>query len=122
MKHFLGFTHYMRVRKSGRIQLSRKTQATKIRRKLNDLGARLSRLRTRGQPTMQQYVLRHLLGHRGYYGIAGNAKSLKEYFRQVERVLFRWLNRRSQRRSFTWERYCEWLKSWYPRPQIVRVL
>jgi group II intron reverse transcriptase/maturase len=119
---FLGFTHYLRVRKSGRVQLSRKTQATKIRRKLNDLGERLSRLRVRGQQTMQQYVLRHLLGHRAYYGIAGNAKSLKEYFHQVERVLYRWLNRRSQRRSFTWERYCQWLQSWYPRPQIVRVL
>ena len=119
---FLGFTHYMRVRKSGRIQLSRKTQAAKIRRKLNELGERLSRLQLKGQRTMQQYVLRHLLGHRGYYGIKGNAKSLKEYFHQAKRVLYRWLNRRSQRRSFTWERYGQWLNSWYPRPQIVRAL
>jgi RNA-directed DNA polymerase len=119
---FLGFTHYMRVRKSGRIQLSRKTQAAKIHRKLNELGERLSHLRTKGQRTMQQYVLRHLTGHRGYYGINGNAKSLNEYFHQVERVLYRWLNRRSQRRSFTWARYREWLQSWYPRPRIVRVL
>jgi RNA-directed DNA polymerase len=119
---FLGFTHYMRVRKSGRIQLSRKTQAAKICRKLNELGERLSRLQTKGQRTMQQYVLRHLLGHQGYYGISGNSKSLNEYFYHAARVLYRWLNRRSQRRSFTWERYWQWLRSWYPRPHVVRVL
>jgi len=41
-------------------------------------------------------------GHAGYYGLIGNSRSLHQYGQQTRGVLFRWLNRRSQRRSCTW--------------------
>jgi RNA-directed DNA polymerase len=44
-------------------------------------------------------------GHAGYYGLIGNARSLHQYGQQTRRVLFKWLNRRSQRRSYTWPRF-----------------
>ena len=120
--NFLGFTHYMRVRKSGSIRLSRKTQADRMRKKLNALGEHLSLIRVQGTQAMQQYVLRHVRGHLQYFGITGNSRSLGAYLFQVERVLFRWLNRRSQRRSFSWDRYRRWLRTWYPRPRIIHAL
>lgn len=120
--NLLGFTHYMRVRKNGYIQLCRKTRAGRLRRSLSELGARLSRLRLQGQQAMQQHVLLHLRGHRECFGINGNARSLNEYFFQVERILFKWLNRRSQRQSFCWERYRPWLQSWYPEPRVIHAL
>jgi len=70
----------------------------------------------------QEYTLQHLLGHRAYFGVTGNARSVKEYFFQAERVLFNWLNRRSQRRSFNWEQYRQWLASWYPQPRVIHAL
>jgi RNA-directed DNA polymerase len=40
-----------------------------------------------------------LRGYDHYYGVHGNSASLHEFFTWVIRILFKWLNRRSQRRS-----------------------
>jgi group II intron reverse transcriptase/maturase len=42
-----------------------------------------------------------LTGYYNYYGIRGNYKSLSAYQWIVRKALFKWLNRRSQRRSYT---------------------
>ena len=41
-------------------------------------------------------------GHGGYYGLIGNSRSLHQFGQPTRRILFRWLNRRSQRESYTW--------------------
>jgi hypothetical protein len=38
-----------------------------------------------------------LTGH-----IRGNYESLNDYLQDIKRILFKWLNRRSQRRSYNW--------------------
>ncbi len=48
---------------------------------------------------------RKLRGHWNYYGVIGNPKRLWVLAHHVKRLMFRWLKRRSQRRSFTWARY-----------------
>jgi RNA-directed DNA polymerase len=42
-------------------------------------------------------------GYWNYYGVIGNSASLQRFFYTTQRLLFKWLNRRSQRRSYTWE-------------------
>lgn len=37
-----------------------------------------------------------------YYGVVGNYASLKQFFDQAIRILYKWLNRRGQRRSRNW--------------------
>ena len=41
-----------------------------------------------------------LRGYWHYYGISGNYESLNDYLQDIKRILFKWLNRRSQRRSY----------------------
>ena len=43
-----------------------------------------------------------LRGYYNYYGVIGNSQSLQEFFYHVKRILFKWLNRRSERRSYNW--------------------
>jgi len=43
-----------------------------------------------------------LRGHYNAYGVATNRARLYTYFRKVISQLFRWLNRRSQKQSYTW--------------------
>jgi RNA-directed DNA polymerase len=116
--NFLGFTHYLSL-KRGRVKLGRKTQRERIHKKLQALGVRLKALRNEGTHAMREYVRQHLQGHIQYYGVSGNSRGLSHYIYQVERVLYVWINRRSQRRSFYWRRYHEWLRTWIPRPRIV---
>jgi hypothetical protein len=85
--NFLGFTHY--VGKS------------RIATKLKDVSERLSALRVEGGRAMMDYAKRHLRGHVAYYAVSGNACTVRTYAYRMSCLLFKWLNRRSQRRGVT---------------------
>jgi tagatose-1,6-bisphosphate aldolase non-catalytic subunit AgaZ/GatZ len=59
-------------------------------------------------------------GYWNYYGIIGNSESLNRYHRETSRILFKWLNRRSQRHSFTWRTFHRLLERFkVPPPRVV---
>jgi hypothetical protein len=61
-----------------------------------------------------------LRGYDRYYGVHGNSPSLQQFFNQAMRMLFKWLNRRSQRRSYTRIGYTELLHHVrVERPRLV---
>ena len=117
--NFLGFTHFVTRTRSGYFAVGHKTQRDRFRKKLKALGQRLSRLRLAGGRAMAAFVRRHLEGHIQYYGVSGNSRSLRCYVYRATRILFHWLNRRSQRRSITWARYAAFLPRLLPRVRIV---
>ena len=41
-------------------------------------------------------------GYWNYYGVIGNYCSVKKFYYQTRRILFKWLNRRSQRLSYSY--------------------
>lgn len=53
---------------------------------------------------------RKLRGYYNYYGIIGNNKSLSTFVYRITQTLFKWLNRRSQRKSYNWEGFKELVK------------
>jgi RNA-directed DNA polymerase len=62
---------------------------------------------------------RKLRGYYNYYGIIGNYKSLGSFVYRVTQALFKWLNRRSQRKSYNWEGFKELIKHFgIAQPQI----
>jgi len=115
---FLGFTHYVTQSRSKRFMVGRKTQGSRISRKLKEVGVRLAKLRTSGGRAMMDYTKRHVQEHIAYFGVSGNSRSLKTYVYRVSRMLFKWLNRRSQRKSVNWARFGEVLKTWLPPVRI----
>jgi RNA-directed DNA polymerase len=119
---FLGFTHYVGRSRRNRFVVGRKTQGSRMAIKLKEVGARLAQLRHRGGRAMMDYAQRHLQGHLAYYGISGNSRSLRAYVYCVSRVLFKWLNRRSQRRSLNWARFSDALRGWLPPVRIQHQL
>ncbi|MBA7540077.1 hypothetical protein ES705_32366 [subsurface metagenome] len=55
-----------------------------------------------------------------YYGVIGNFASLQEFFRQAMRILYKWLNRRSQKRSFCYNIFNQIAKSYHvEKPRIT---
>jgi RNA-directed DNA polymerase len=46
-----------------------------------------------------------LTGHYRYYGITDNDLAMSVYKFQISKTLLKWLNRRSQRRSFTSDKF-----------------
>jgi group II intron reverse transcriptase/maturase len=51
-----------------------------------------------------------LRGYNQYYGVRGNYESLQDYFYHVTRILYKMLNRRSQRRSYNWKGFAELIR------------
>ena len=119
---YLGFTHYWGRSRAGKVRLKRKTSKKRLRRALVEVNRWLRRERnTRKLPDLWQAVARKVRGHLNYFGVTDNSQALKQFRLAVERLLFKWLNRRSQRRSFTWESFVRYKKR-YPLPRTQRLV
>ncbi|MBU1615699.1 hypothetical protein KJ693_10400, partial [bacterium] len=57
-----------------------------------------------------------LLGHYRYYGISGNFQELRKFYILTSRLAYKWINRRSQKKSFTYRKYCRF-KEFNPLPE-----
>ena len=116
---FLGLTHYLGRSRKGGFLVGRKTERKRIRKKLKEVSGKLKSLRTAGGAAMYRYARQHLQGHYQYYGVSGNSRPMSNYKAAVERILYKWLNRRSQRRSIRWKRFHQLLKAGLlPQPKI----
>ncbi len=51
-----------------------------------------------------------LRGYYNYFGIKGNSESVKHFFSSTVKMLYKWLNRRSQRRSYNWKGFLEMIQ------------
>ena len=121
---FLGFTHYCGRSRKGRFIVGRKTSCKKFRKKCKGLNVWLKAVRNYLNVKVWWPVLAaKLRGHYQYYGVSGNMRSLGRYYRVALRFAFKWLNRRSQRKTFIWTGYWEYLSRYpLPRPRIVHNL
>ena len=118
---FLGFTHYCGLSRKGKFIVGRKTSRKKFRKKCKEMNQWLKSVRNTGKVKIWWPILQSKLrGHYQYYGISGNMPSLKQYHRITVRLVFKWLNRRSQCKSFNWEGFNQYMKHYtLPKPCIV---
>jgi RNA-directed DNA polymerase len=115
---FLGFTHYCGQTRYGAFKVKRMTSKKKFRAKLQAMKAWLREERNRLKTgALLERGKQKLAGHLNYYAITDNGKMCDEFRRQAARQLYKWLNRRSQRRSFTWERFKDAL-AWVRWPSV----
>ena len=119
---YLGFTHYWGCSCSGKARLKRKTSKKRLRRAVADINKWLRQERNaRKLPDLWRAVSRKMRGHFNYFGVTDNSPALFRFERAVERLMFKWLNCRSQRRSFTWESFRRYAKR-HPLPRPGRLV
>jgi len=118
---FLGFTFYWGNSQTGRIipklRTRTKTMSTKLK-KVNEWAKRVKN----GVPLKEIWktLKAKVRGHVQYYGVSHNSERVQLFLRRTERIMFKWLNRRSQMRSFTWEKYWMFVAANpLPRARIV---
>ena len=102
--------------------VGRKTQAKRMSKQLKEVGEKLAKLRWQGGKAMMDFIKRHLQGHIAYFGVSGNSRSVRNYVFHVSRLLFKWLNRLSQRSRINWARFNRVLKSWLPPVRVLHNL
>ena len=110
---FLGFTHYCSKAKGGWFRVKRKTSKKKFAKACRNFNQKIRDMRTLGLQAIISKVNQMLVGYYHYYGITDNGRSLYNFLCRVERMLFYWLNHRSNKKSYTWEQY-NMMKTYYP--------
>ena len=117
---FLGFELRWGTDRIGRPRVARRTCPKKLRASEASLAAWLRSNRHLPFRDFRGKLQSKLRGYWNYYGVRGNFPSLRRFNRHVEDLLFKWLNRRSDRRSFTWAEFPAVLARLdLPRPCIV---
>ncbi len=118
---FLGFEFYWEPDRKGVFRVKRRISRKKLRGIVSNITEWIRKNRHLPERKFFQVINAKLRGHYNYYGVHGNSQSIWTYYHQVIGTSFKWLNRRSQRKSYTWERFKRNLKEYYRiwKPRIT---
>jgi RNA-directed DNA polymerase len=121
---FLGFTHYCDKTRRGFFKLGRKTSSKKFQQKAKELNLWLKRVRSAAELKDWWPVLKlKLAGHYRYYGVSGNYPALKRFSTLASKLAYKWINRRSQKKSYNFAKYLRFLAfDPLPKPRIYHSL
>jgi len=116
--HFLGFTFYWGRTRKGKPIPKVETHGKRMRSKLKNVNewARLVRNKYRLSYIWKLFC-RKLEGHIRYFGVSFNLKRVEIFINKATCILYKWLNRRSQRKSFDWEKFNLFMEK-YPLPMV----
>ena len=121
---FLGFKHYCGKTKEGHFKVKRRTSRKKLEqslRKFTDWAKKVRSVVRKGE--MIRQARSRVIGHLSYYAITDNLERCIYYDYCAQHILFKWLNRKSQRNSYTWEGFKQalaWAK--WPSPRVRKDL
>lgn len=118
---FLGFTHFCGVSRKGHFKVSRKTSRKKFTAKCKEMNQWLKSIRNLVETKEWWKILKaKLRGHFQYYGVSDNYRSINKFYFRTLRMVRKWMNRRSQKRTMSWEKYSKYLEYYpLPKPGIV---
>jgi hypothetical protein len=116
--NFLGFTFYLGKSRKGNIIPKVKSCGSRIRSKLKKVNDWCRGIRNKHKlPVIWKSFCRKLRGHIQYYGVSFNTRAVEIFIYQSVKIMFKWLNRRSQRKSFDWDKFSMFIER-NPLPQV----
>jgi group II intron reverse transcriptase/maturase len=117
---FLGFTHICgQTRKNGKFTVLCKTIRKRLLAKLKQVRESLWRLLHQPLAEVGKWLRRVVQGYFNYYAVPGNFASLRSFRREVGKLWWRVIRRRSQRSRITWDLMNQFLAQWLPQPKIL---
>jgi len=121
---FLGFTFYCGKSQTGKVIPKLKTRAKTMKTKLKRVKEWAKQIRhERPMKEVWKIFKAKLRGHIQYYGVSHNSEKVNTFLYRATNIVFKWLNRRSQRKSFTWEKFQLFMRADpCPRAKIVHPL
>jgi group II intron reverse transcriptase/maturase len=118
--HFLGFEFCWFPDRKGIVRVQPRTSPKKLRSALQRIRLWLKNSRHLPKKKFFSTLSRKLIGHYNYYYIRNNSRSVYTFYKQVVKYTFKWLNRRSQRKSYNWNQFERVLKLVkLPMPKLI---
>lgn len=119
--NFLGFTHICGTNHhTGNFTVHRRTIGKRMAAKLKDIRAKLRQRMQVAPRTTGEWLVQVVRGYFQYHAIPGNWARLQAFRRDVLRMWFQTLRRRSQRSRLSWERFRQGLGAMLPPIQILQ--
>ena len=116
---FLGFEFRWGRDRQGKPHVKRRTSRKKLRSSLDRFTEWCRQKRHCPVKDWFKELTPKLQGYYNYYGVSGNHASLQQFFGEAMQILRKWLNRRSQRKSYSWEGFRQLIEHFQvPRPRI----
>jgi group II intron reverse transcriptase/maturase len=103
--NLLGFTHYWARSRNGYWVVKLKTAKDRFTRAVRSIDHWCRDNRHLPIQDQHKKLNEKLRGHYAYYGVTGNSAALSRFLHEVGPRWRRWLNRRNNIRSMTWERF-----------------
>ena len=103
--------------KNGKFKVRRKTSRKKFIKKCKEMHKKIGMMRPQKTEDIVHWINQVLTGYYHYYGICGNYPSVMAFRWNVLNSLWYWLNRRSQKRSYTRAGFYDMVSNGHP---IVR--
>jgi len=101
---FLGFTCYWGMARKGFWRLKLKSRSDRLTVTLKRLKKYLKENRNcEDDKLLLQSINRRVKGWVNYHAVSDNERKVGSFLREVQRSLFKWFNRRSQRKAMNWE-------------------
>ena len=104
---FLGFTHFNSKTRKGYYSVGHKISRKKKKQFKSNLKKWVKENRNTQFDEFMKALNKKLTGSFNYYSLSGMIKEVRNLWQHSLYVTFKWLNRRSQRRSFKLERFYE---------------
>ena len=106
---FLGFEFYWRLDANRKPIVRRYTAPKKLKAAMSEFYQWIKYNRSRPLKETMPILKRKLMGFQNYFGLPDNSRSLSRLSHYISRSLYKWLNRRSQRRSYNWSSFKDML-------------
>lgn len=115
---FLGFTHLNGKTRYGKYTVKHKISKKKKKQFKSNLKKWVKENRTLPYGIFMSKLNRKLIGTNNYYSVSGSIEEVQSLYRHALGVTYKWLNRRSQRKSFLFDKFCEEWNRLIKRPYI----
>jgi len=116
---FLGFTFYFGKSRRGyripKVKTAKKRFVTKMKRIGNWM--KINRHKYKLVPLWKIFCAK-IRGHIQYYGVSFNCKQVEDFVKEAKRTFFKWINRRSQKRSMNWDKFVKFMSK-HPLPTVT---
>lgn len=118
---FLGFAFYWVKDSKGKAHLRRETSTKKYKTSLKEYYLYIKTKRHQKLNVWLPGLRRKLMGYRNYFGLPDNSRSCDRLYSYIVHSLFKWLNRRSGRKSYNWSNFKKMLTYYgLERPRVSR--
>ena len=117
----LGFEFFWMTDRKGLPRLMKRTSRKKLQGAIRRIKDWIRHSRHLPKAVFFSKLRAKLTGHYNYYYTRGNSRSVWRFYDAVVVQCFKWLNRRSHRKSLTWEQLKRlWIQMGVPKPWVSK--